>query len=134
MPFSADSDDEWSNFSPAVTLSWAFADALSVYARYAEGWKSGGFNGESDTLPAFLMAYDPEEVSSYELGLKSRWLDDRLQINAAAFRNDISDMQLCDLPCRCRGRPRWFRTPARRPCRASKSRYWHNRSTTCSSA
>ena len=93
-PFSADSNDDWSNFSPAVTLNWAFTDALNVYARYAEGWKSGGYNGESDSLAAFLMAYDPEEVSSYELGLKSRWLDDRLQLNAAVFRNDISDMQL----------------------------------------
>jgi len=92
--FRDNQDDDWNNFSPALTLTWEFNDAVNVYARYAEGWKSGGFNGEADTLESFQYAYDPEEVASYELGLKSRWLDDRLQVNAAAFENKIDDMQI----------------------------------------
>ena len=31
---------------------------------------------------------------AYEIGLKSRLLDDRLQLNVAAFYNDITDMQV----------------------------------------
>ncbi|MFM7783351.1 MAG: TonB-dependent receptor, partial [Gammaproteobacteria bacterium] len=87
-------DENWSNFAPTLTLGWSFSDSLNAYLRYAEGWKAGGFNGESDTLAGFLSPYDPEEVSSWELGLKSRWLDDRLQLNAAAFVNKIEDLQL----------------------------------------
>jgi iron complex outermembrane receptor protein len=93
-PFAADADEDWNNFMPSLTLSWAFTDAVNGYVRYAEGWKAGGFNGESDTLAGFLQPYDPEEVASYELGLKSRWLDDTVQLNVAGFINDISDMQL----------------------------------------
>ena len=92
--FAGKADDNWNNFSPAVTLTWELTDDANIYARYAEGWKSGGFNGESDTLAAFELGYDPEEVQSYELGLKSRWLDNRLQVNAAAFENKVDDMQV----------------------------------------
>jgi len=92
--FAGEADENWDNFSPTVTLSWELTEQASVYARYAEGWKSGGFNGESATLASFEKAYDPEEVASYELGLKSRWLDNRLQVNAAAFENKVDDMQL----------------------------------------
>ena len=87
-------DENWSNFAPTVTLSWSFTDSLNAYLRYAEGWKAGGFNGESDTLAGFLEPYDPEEVASWELGMKSRWMDDRLQLNVAAFQNKIEDLQL----------------------------------------
>jgi iron complex outermembrane receptor protein len=92
--FAGEADENWNNFSPTVTLSWDLTEEASVYARYAEGWKSGGFNGESSTLAEFQRAYDPEEVVSYEIGLKSRWLDNRVQVNAAAFENNVDDMQL----------------------------------------
>jgi len=92
--FAGDADDDWSSFTPALTLGWELSDDINLYARYAEGWKSGGFNGESSTLAAFQRAYDPEEVTSYELGMKSRWLDNRLQLNLAAFQNEIEDMQI----------------------------------------
>jgi iron complex outermembrane receptor protein len=94
IPFAAEADESWNNFAPSATVDWAFTDSVNAYIRYAEGWKSGGFNGESDNLAGFLQAYDPEEVTSVELGLKSRWLDDRLQLNAAVFSNEIEDMQL----------------------------------------
>ena len=90
----AEDDEDWNNFSPSVTLTWAFNDDVNAYIRYAEGWKSGGFNGESDTLAGFYAAYDPEEVTSWEIGLKSRLMNDRLQLNVAAFANEVDDMQL----------------------------------------
>src|SRR5690625_5338929 len=44
---------------------------------------AGGFNGEAETAVDFRKGYDPEKVKAYELGLKSRWLDQRLQVNVA---------------------------------------------------
>ncbi|MCB1675629.1 MAG: TonB-dependent receptor [Halioglobus sp.] len=86
-------DDTWNNVSPTFVVSWALTDEINVYGKVANGWKSGGFNGESMTQEAFVESYDPEEITSYELGLKSRWLDNRLQVNAAVFENELDDMQ-----------------------------------------
>jgi iron complex outermembrane receptor protein len=91
--FSEDDDESWDNTSGSLVLGWDFSDEIHGYARFAQGWKSGGFNGEAPTAASFHDSYDPEEVDSYELGLKSRFLDNRLQINAAAFYNEIDDMQ-----------------------------------------
>ena len=41
-----------------------------------------------------IRATDEETVMSYELGMKSRLADDRIQLNIAAFQNDIEDMQV----------------------------------------
>lgn len=91
--FSEDDDDSWDNTSASLTLGWDFTDDIHTYAKFSQGWKSGGFNGEAPTAETFHDSYEPEEVDAYELGIKSRFLDNRLQINAAAFYNEIDDMQ-----------------------------------------
>jgi iron complex outermembrane receptor protein len=105
LPYGAIPDAKFSDFSPAVTLSYAASDTINLYARFAQGFKSGGFNGESNVFAAptadcpsgaleLCQPYLPEQVDSYEFGIKSRFLDDRLIVNLAAFRNDSKDMQL----------------------------------------
>jgi hypothetical protein len=37
--------------------------------------------------------YDKEVSTAYEIGVKSEWLDRRLRVNAALFRNDVEDNQ-----------------------------------------
>jgi iron complex outermembrane receptor protein len=64
-----------------------------VYGYYARGFKSGGFNG-SVTRRQNIGPYNPEYVDSFEVGLKSEWLDRRLQVNLAGFWNNWSDMQV----------------------------------------
>jgi iron complex outermembrane receptor protein len=98
-------DATFNDFSPAATLTYAINDDVNVYARYAQGFKSGGFNGETnDFRPptpdcpsgAFELCnpYRPETVDSYELGMKASLLDRRLTLNIAAFRNEQTDIQL----------------------------------------
>ena len=91
--FSEDTDDTFDNTSVTVAASWAFTDNINAYVRYAQGWKSGGFNGEAQAAEQFLAGYDDEEVDSYEIGLKSLLLDGRLQLNVAAFYNEFDDFQ-----------------------------------------
>ncbi len=44
--------------------------------------------------PAVLRTvYGPQNVITYEAGLKAEWLGRRLRTNVACFRNDISDLQ-----------------------------------------
>ena len=59
----------------------------SVYATYATGFRSGGFNGVGG------RPFDAETLENFELGYKSTWLDDRLRLNAAVFRSRSDDYQ-----------------------------------------
>ncbi|MFM2301504.1 MAG: hypothetical protein RLZZ84_1240, partial [Pseudomonadota bacterium] len=98
-------DAKYNNFSPAATLAYEVADNMNVYARFARGFKSGGFNGETNVFTAPTAAcpsgalelcspYKPEKVDSYEVGLKTQLLDKRMTFNVAAFRDEHKDMQL----------------------------------------
>lgn len=95
LPYT-ESNETWSNTSPSLIASYQFSDEVSGYAKVAQGWKSGGFNGEADTAAIAQTPYDEETVTSYEVGVKSRALENRLQINAAVFQNDIEDLQLSE--------------------------------------
>lgn len=85
---------DFSNTSLMFSPSYRLNDDVSVYARYAEGFRSGGYDGHAATPAIALVPYDSEELKSYEFGIKSRWLDQRLQLNVAAFYSDYTDMQL----------------------------------------
>ena len=91
--FDVSADDSWSNVTGTLIASYAFTEDSTGYAKISQGWKAGGFNGEAPTAEAFFDSFDPEEVIAYELGYKTRMADGRVEINAAAFWNDISDMQ-----------------------------------------
>ena len=105
IPYGGVPDAKYNNFSPSATLSYAASEDINLYARFARGFKSGGFNGETNDFGvptaacpsgAFELCdpYDPEKVDSYELGVKTRLADGRLIFNVAAFRDDHKDIQL----------------------------------------
>jgi iron complex outermembrane receptor protein len=82
---------DFSKFNPAGTVSFRWTDDLMVYGKVATGYRAGGF---SESSPDFERGFDPEEVTSYELGLKSDAFDGRLRTNLAVFQADYKDMQL----------------------------------------
>ena len=85
-------DDDWSEFTPRVGLSYNINDDSMAYLSYAEGFKSGGFFGR---LADYRIdtTYDPEYVDTYELGYRSTWLDGRAIANATMFYSDYDDKQ-----------------------------------------
>jgi iron complex outermembrane recepter protein len=85
---------DFDSFTPMVTLAYEPTDTLNFYVRYAEGFKSGGINGEAGTEEETRIPYDAETVDSVELGAKTSLLDRRLQLNVALFRDKHKDMQL----------------------------------------
>jgi iron complex outermembrane receptor protein len=89
----ANANKDWTNFGGKIGADYQITDDAMVYGYYARGFKSGGFNGRV-TDSADIGPYNPEFVNSYEIGLKSNWLDNHLQINLAAFLNKWSDMQV----------------------------------------
>jgi len=64
------------------------ADSL-LYLTNSKGYKAGGF---SQTV-APLNVYEPETLQSFELGLRSRFLDNRLQVNLGAYHWQYTDLQ-----------------------------------------
>jgi len=83
--------DTWNSFTPKIGLTYKFDNGLA-YLTYSEGFRSGGFNGRS-TDAVTLGPYDPEKVKTIELGAKTQWMDNRLQVNAALFTTDYTDKQ-----------------------------------------
>ncbi len=68
------------------------ADKVMVYGNVSSGYKAGGVNG----IPpgsSFEATFQPEEVTAFQAGFKSRFLDDRVQINAEGFYYDYSGYQ-----------------------------------------
>ncbi|WP_175651881.1 TonB-dependent receptor [Pseudomonas sp. Marseille-P9899] len=87
-------DKHWSAVTYDLTPEYRINDNLRVYARYAKGFRSGVFNtGLANSLEQ-LSTVDPEELQSYELGLKSEWLGGRLIANANVFYYDYDNMQV----------------------------------------
>ena len=80
------------SLSGLVTLSWKFSDDALAYATYSRGNKSGGLN--LTNLPAGIDPdVEPEKVDSYELGIKSQWLDKAVTLNLSGFWTEIRDYQ-----------------------------------------
>ena len=65
-----------------------------LYGSVSTGFRSGGFNSGSFTNPAIPGSFSPETVTAYELGSKNRFLEGRLQVNAALFRNEFKNLQV----------------------------------------
>lgn len=78
----------WSKFTPRATLRYAIDADQNVYASYGKGFKSGGIN--ADNLAQEPVK--PENIDAYEVGYKGSVLDS-LNLNAAAFYYDYTDMQ-----------------------------------------
>ena len=85
---------KFDNISPMVGLSYQWTNDVMVYAKVVQGYQSGGFNARARTPVAFQKGYAEEELTSYEMGLKSTWMEGKLQVNSAVFYSDYSDLQV----------------------------------------
>ncbi|MEM7612758.1 MAG: TonB-dependent receptor [Pseudomonadota bacterium] len=82
----------FSNFSFKLGLNYQVNDDMRVFATVSEGFKSGGFNGRA--ADAQSEPYDEETLISYEVGIKSEWLQNRLRANASLFYTQYNDLQV----------------------------------------
>lgn len=82
----------WSNFSPRVGAKYEFSDDAMVFATWSRGFRSGGFNGRA-TTPTTIGPFDPERADNFEVGIKSEWFDNRLQLNLNGFWTITHNLQ-----------------------------------------
>jgi iron complex outermembrane receptor protein len=84
-----------------VGLDYDLSDNALLYGSVATGYKAGGFNdGCESSMPgcnqpkdAWLLYYDPENITAYEIGAKTRF-SDKMVLNGSAFYYDYEDLQL----------------------------------------
>jgi iron complex outermembrane receptor protein len=82
-------DDTLYKFS----MNYDISDDKMVYLLFSEGFRLGGFNSHKNPSSVLPAEYGPDELTNYEVGIKSRWLDGRLQINASLYRMEWQDIQ-----------------------------------------
>lgn len=80
------------NFSYKVSLGWKAADDQYLYGFVATGFRPGGLNVPVGLgLPA---PFEPEEVTSYEVGWKANWAGSRIRTTITGFYNDYKNFQV----------------------------------------
>lgn len=72
-----------------LNLDWDITESAMMYFSATTGYRSGGYN-----LVFFSNSptYEPEELIAYEIGYKTQWLDDRLQVNGSFYYYDYENI------------------------------------------
>jgi iron complex outermembrane receptor protein len=95
-----------SKLSPSAGVQWQATPDINVFVRYAQGFKGTGFNfgngiGNTTTQPPTgprgapgAIALLPEEVDSYEVGIKTQWLARRLTANLTLWKQEGKNLQI----------------------------------------
>ena len=88
-PIVRELDRSFEELTYAATIDYDISPDVLVYARYATGYKAGGFNARSVN-----DGFDPETIASYEAGMKGEFLNNTLRLNLALFYSDYTDVQI----------------------------------------
>lgn len=92
--FTVSEKRSWDAWLPSATLRFEPSDDVTLYARYAKGYKPGGWTGEDANTPAeALVSFDPETADSFELGAKLALANRRIFINAASYYTLYGNLQ-----------------------------------------
>lgn len=79
--------------SPKISFELRpFDEETLVYLSYQEATKSGTFNGLAVTAPPTYA--EPEKITAWEIGVKTKFLHDTLVFSAAIFDYEIEDQQI----------------------------------------
>ena len=75
-------------------LNWSPTDDALVYGSITTGFRSGGYSIAFANEQDELTNLEPEEIISYEIGMKTTWADNTFQLNGAAFRYDFRNAHI----------------------------------------
>jgi iron complex outermembrane receptor protein len=102
-------EETFTEFTPRASLTWQPDDNNTIYASFSRGFKGGGFdprglstaapdlngNGTREASEIFdYFEFEPERVTSYEIGYKANLFDRRLRLAIAGFYADYRDVQV----------------------------------------
>lgn len=87
---------DWNQGTWRLGADYLVNSELFVYGSVASGFKAGGFGDKVDVCECgevTAFAYDPEEVITYEAGMKAEVLDRKMRLLGSVFLSDYSNMQ-----------------------------------------
>ena len=84
----------WSAWTPQATLSWTPNNTMMAYATISRGFKGGGFQNNASKAVAANTAYEPENVTNYEVGYKTELFDRSVRWNSALFMMKYKNLQV----------------------------------------
>lgn len=99
--YTASYKDSWSEFTPQAILEYNPGEGFMAYVNIAKAFKGGGFEDTPSNPVAATLSFDPETVTSYELGAKVDFLDNRARVNAALYYMDYVDLQVTQTNADC---------------------------------
>jgi iron complex outermembrane receptor protein len=79
-------------------IDYRFSEQLLTYASVSTGFKGGGVNPRPFVSDQ-VLPFDPETLTTYEVGFKADLLDRRVRLNGAAFLNKYKDIVLGKTVC-----------------------------------
>ena len=78
--------------NPKVGLSYQFTPDVLGYIQYSTGFRGGGFGPRPGD--AFqVRSFNPEDLKTGELGIKSEWFEHRMRFNGAFFYSKYTNLQ-----------------------------------------
>ena len=83
-----------SNTDPGLKIQWRPNTSTMLYASYAEGSKSGGWQGNSRNLAMDTWTIEGETAASWEIGIRSEFADGRGRIMATYYNTEYEDLQV----------------------------------------
>ncbi|MCE7796002.1 TonB-dependent receptor [Sphingobium sufflavum] len=92
----ANENDNFNAWIYSANAKYRFSDNLMVYASFGSSWRPGinvvgDFNPTRTALEQSFIRLAPEESKSYEIGVKSNWLNKRVTFNVSAFHQDFEN-------------------------------------------
>ena len=78
-------DGSSSRLTGRVIVDWRPMQGVMLYGSYSRGYRAGTYNGLAYGSANQVYFVKPESVDAFEVGLKSRFLDNRAQFNLSAF-------------------------------------------------
>jgi iron complex outermembrane recepter protein len=86
------SNPVWKEVLPVASLRYKLGESSQIFARYATGFRPGGFNQGIANLAQ--LAYDPEKAQSFELGVKGRIPDLKMRFGIVGYYTITDDLQV----------------------------------------
>lgn len=93
-PFTLPQTLKFDSTDPKVSVDYAITDNSMAYITYSSGYKSGGVTFATWAEAGNVGGFEEEHLDSLEIGYKARLMNNRMQLNLAAYRYDYTDQQV----------------------------------------
>lgn len=89
--------NSYDNWSGRAILNYAWTDNIKTYVSFSRGYRSGSYNGFGFVTTSAVYFVQPERLDSWEFGFKTRFANDRVQVNGAVFHYDYKNQQVSEV-------------------------------------